>query len=146
MAPIMLNPQGFRLHSRMAYPMYYLVLLSFYSKSSRPGLLFLAQWWHVFCAWLRICKQSAMAPVVRVEPYELTLLNSNPGLLQKVKDVGWLSSFKKFSDSNPEVTRVFALSLVNYQAEVGDLCFRVDETSIANVTGLPLSGRKWFKY
>ena len=87
-----------------------------------------------------------MAPVVRVEPYELTLLNSNPGILQKVKDVGWLPFFEKFSDSNPEVTRVFALSLVNYQAEVGDLCFRVDERSIASATGLPLSGQRWFKY
>ena len=146
MAPIMLNPQGFRLHSRMAYPMYYLVLLSFYSKCSRPGLLSSAQWWHVFCAWLRICKQSAMAPVVRVEPYELTMLNSNHGLLQKVKDVGWLPFFEKFSDSNPEVTRFFAPSLVKYQAEVGDLCFRVDERSIASATGLSLDGKKWFKY
>ena len=87
-----------------------------------------------------------MAPVVRVEPYELTLLNSNPGLLQKVKDVGWLPFLEKFSDSNLEVTRVFALSLVKYQAEVGDLCFRVDERSVANATSLPLSGQKWFKY
>ena len=146
MAPSMSNPQGFRLHSRLAHPMYYLALLSLYSKCLRPGSLSLVQWWHVFCVWFRIYKQSVMAPVVRVEPYELTLLNSNPRLLQKVKDVGWLPFFEKFSDSNPEVTRVFALSLVNYQAEVGDLCFRVDERSIASATGLPLSGQRWFKY
>ena len=114
MAPIIPNPQGFRLHSHMAYPVHYLLLLSLGSKCSRPGLLSLDQWWHVICVWLRICKQPAMDPVVRVEPYELTLLNSNPRLLQKVKDVGWLPFFEKFSDSNPEVTRVFALSLVNY--------------------------------
>ena len=146
MAPIMLNPQGFHLHSRMAYPVYYLLLLSLGSKCSQPALLSLIQWWHVFCAWFHVYKQSVMAPVVRVEPYELTLLNSNPGLLQKVKDVGWLPFLEKFSDSNPEVTRVFALSLVNYQAEVGDLCFRVDERSIASATGLSLDGQKWFKY
>ena len=54
--------------------------------------------------------------------------------------------FEKFSDSNPEVTRVFALSLVNYQAKVGDLCFRVDERSIAAASDLSLSRKKWFKY
>ena len=146
MAPIMPNPQGFRLHSHMDYPVHYLLLLSLSSKCSRPGFLSLVQWWHLFCAWLRICKWLVMAPVVRVEPYELTLLNSNPGILQKVKDVGWLPFLEKFSDSNPEVTRVFALSLVNYKAEVGDLCFRVDERSIASATGLPLCRQKWFKY
>ena len=101
MAPIMLNPQGFRLHSRMAYPVYYLLLLSLGSKCSQPTLLLLIEWWRVFCAWFRIRKLTGMAPVVRVEPYELTLLNSNPGLLQKVKDVGWLQFLEKFSDSNP---------------------------------------------
>ena len=53
---------------------------------------------------------------------------------------------KKFSDSNPEVTRVFSLSLVDFQADVGDLRFRVDERSIAAATGLPLTGQRWFKY
>ena len=52
----------------------------------------------------------------------------------------------KFSDSNPEVTRVFALSLVDFQAEVGDLRFRVDERSVAVATGLSLTGERWFKY
>ena len=146
MALIMSNPQGFHLYLPMAHPLHYLLLLSLSSKCSQPTLLSLIQWWRVLGAWFRIHKRSAMAPVVRVEPYELTLLDSNPGLLQKVRDVGWLPFLERFSDSNPEVTRVFALSLVNYQAEVGDLCFRVDERSVANATGLPLSGQKWFKY
>ena len=64
-----------------------------------------------------------MAPVVRVEPCEMTLLNSDSGLAVKVEDIGWMPFLKKFSDSNPEVTRVFALSLVDFQAEVGDLRF-----------------------
>ena len=81
-----------------------------------------------------------MAPVVRVEPCEMTLLNSNPELSQKIKDVGWMPLFEKFFDSNPEVTRVFALSLTDFQVEVGDLRFRVDERSIAAATGLSLTG------
>ena len=97
----------------MAYPVHYLVLLSLYSKCSQLGLLSLAEWWYVFCVWLHIRNRPVMAPVVRVEPYEMTLLNSNPELAEKVRNVGWMPFFEKFSDSNPEVTRVFALSLVN---------------------------------
>ena len=68
-----------------------------------------------------------MVPVVRVEPCEMKLLESNPELSAKVGVVGWMSFISKFSDSNPEVTRVFVVSLVDFQAEVGDLHFRVDE-------------------
>ena len=87
-----------------------------------------------------------MAPVVRVEPCKMTLLNSDSELAVKVEDIWWMPFLKKFSDSNPEVTRVFALSLVDFQAEVGDLRFRVDERSIAAATGLALTGQRWFKY
>ena len=87
-----------------------------------------------------------MAPVVRVEPCEMTLLNSDSELAVKVEDIGWMPFLKKFSNSNPEVTRVFALSLVDFQAEVGDLRFWVDERSIAVATGLSLTGQRWFKY
>ena len=59
----------------------------------------------------RACAQLVMAPVVRFEPYEMKLLDSNPELSSKVAVVGWLSFISKFSDLNPEVTRVFAVSL-----------------------------------
>ena len=55
-----------------------------------------------------------MAPVVRVEPCEMKLLDSNPELLEKVEVVGWLPFVSKFLDSNPKVTRVFAVSLVYF--------------------------------
>ena len=87
-----------------------------------------------------------MAPVVRVEPCEMKLMDSNPELLEKVEAVGWLPFVSKFSDSNPEVTRVFAVSLVEFQAVVGDLYFRVDERLVALATGLSLTGKRWFKY
>ena len=87
-----------------------------------------------------------MVPVVRFEPYEMKLLDSNPELLTKVEAIGWLLFISKFLDSNPEVTRVFALSSVDFQVKVGDLQFRVDERSVALATGLPLTGERWFKY
>ena len=69
----------------------------------------------------RACAQLVMAPVVRFEPCEMKLLHTNPELLSKVEAVGWFSFIGKFSDSNPEVTRVFAVSLADFQVKVGDL-------------------------
>ena len=93
-----------------------------------------------YLVWLILCAftQSVMAPVVRVEPCEMKLLVSNPE--------PWFSFVSKFSDSNHEVMRVFIVSLVDFQAEVGDLRFRVDERSMALSTGLSLIGERWFKY
>ena len=90
----------------MAYFVHYLVSLSLRFKCSQFSFLYVVKLWHSFrvhlCTWI----QPGMAPVVRVEPYEMTLLDSNPELLSQVEDVGWLPFVKNFSDSNPEVTRV----------------------------------------
>ena len=87
-----------------------------------------------------------MAPVVRVDPCETKLLDSNPELLAKVEAAGWFPFIRRFSDSNPEVTRLFALSLADSRVKIVDLQFRVDERSVALATGLPLTGERWFNY
>ena len=146
------NLQGYSLRLCMAYSAYhkvkfhYLFLLSLYPECSFSNLLSCAELWYLFCVRLRALTRSVMALVVRVEPCEMTLLDSNPQLSAKVQAIGWMPFISKFSDSNPEVTRVFALSLVDFQAEVGDLRFRVDERSVAVATGLSLTGERWFKY
>ena len=38
------------------------------------------------------------------------------------------------------------MSFVDFQVEVGDLRFRVDERLVALATGLSLEGERWFKY
>ena len=81
-----------------------------------------------------------MAPVVRVEPDNTKLLDEDPELLAKVEVVGWLPFFSKFAYSNPEITRLFALSLVNGKAKVADLQFIVDEHTVALAMDLPLVG------
>ena len=123
MSLFMPNPQGYSLHLYMAYHVHHLVFLRLYSKFSRSRVLSLDELWNLFCVQLRAWTQPVMAPVVRVEPCEMTLLNSDSELAMKVEDIGWMLFLKKFSNSNPEVTRVFALSLVDFQAEVGDLRF-----------------------
>ena len=95
---------------------------------------------------LRVFVHEAMAPVVRVEPSDMKLLDSNPELLARVEAVEWLPFICKFTDLNPEVTRLFSLSLDDSMVKIADLQFRVDERSVAIATGLPLTGERWFKY
>ena len=83
---------------------------------------------------------AAMAPVVRVEPSDMKLLDSNPELLARVEAVGWLPFIHKFADLNPEVTRLFALLLDDSRVKIADLRFRVDERSVALATNLSLTG------
>ena len=116
-------------------------LLGLHREYSLSNSLSFFDLWYLFQVRFRACAQLVMAPVVRVEPYEMKLLDTNPELLTKVKAVGWLSFINKFSDSNPEVTRVFAVSFPNFQVKVGDLQFRVDERSVALATGFPLVGK-----
>ena len=121
-------------------------LLGLHPECSLSSLLPCFDLWYLFCVRLRAFALAAMAPVVRVEPRDTKLLDGNPKLLAKVETVGWLPFVHKFTDSNPEVTRIFALSLVDARVKVADLQFRVDERSVALATGLPLTGERWFKY
>ena len=120
MSPFMPNLQGCSPRLFMAYFPYhrfefhYFFLLSLYSECSFSKLMSCAELWYLFCVRLRALTQSVMVPVVRVEPYEMKLLDSNPELLAKVEVVRWLSFISKFFDSNPEVMRVFAVSLVDF--------------------------------
>ena len=147
------NFQDFRLCSLMVKSFYECLglhclwfLLGLHPECSLSGSLSCCELeylvWVIFHAYV----QSVMAPVVRVEPCEMKLLYSNPGLLARVKAVGWLSFINRFFDSNPEVTRVFAMSLADSRVTVGDIQFPVDERSVALATGLPLTGERWFKY
>ena len=121
-------------------------LLGLHPKCSLSSLLSCFNLWYLFCVQLRAFVLIAMASVVRVEPSDMKLLDGNPELLVKVEAVGWLPFIHKFTYSNPEVTRLFALSLADARAKVVDLQFRVDEHSVAVATVLPLTGERWFKY
>ena len=119
MSSFMPNLQGCNLRLFMAYFAYHKVkfhclyfFLGLHPKCSLSGSLSCAELWYLFCVQLHALTQSVMAPVVRVKPCEMKLLDSNPELLAKVEAVGWLPFVSKLSDSNPEVTRVFAVSLV----------------------------------
>ena len=120
-------------------------LLGLHPEFSLSSVLSCCDPLYLLCVQLRAFTLTAMAPVVRVEPNDTKLLDGNLELLAKVEAVGWLPFFCKFTDSNPEVTRLFSLSLVDARVKVADLQFRVDERSVSLATGLPLTGERWFK-
>ena len=145
--PFMAKFQGYRMHPPMSQSVYERIrfrclvfLLGLHPECSLSGSLSCFDLEYLFQVRFRACAQSVMAPVVRVEPCEMKLLDTNPEILSKVEVVGWLPFISKFLDSNPEVTRVFAVSLADFQVKVGDLQFRVDERSVALATGFPLVG------
>ena len=124
------NFQDFRLRSLMVKSFYECLglhclgfLLGLHPECSLSGYLSCCELEYLVWVILRAYEHSVMAPVVRVEPCEMKLLDSNPELLAKVEAVGWLSFVSKFFDLNPKVMRVFTVFLVDFQAEVGDLHF-----------------------
>ena len=138
MPPSMPGLQGCSLRPRMLQSVYECLglhclwfLLGLHPECLLSGSLPCCELEYLVLVILHAYVQSAMAPVVRFKPYEMKLLVSNPELLAKVDTFGCLSFVSKFLDPNLEVTRVFAVSLVDFQAEVGDIRFRVDERSIA---------------
>ena len=115
------NFQEFRLRSLMVQSIYECLglhclgfLLGLHPECSLSGSLSWCKLEYLIWVILRAFTQSVMAPVVRVEPCEMKLLDSNPELLAKVEVVGWLPFVSKFSVSNLKVTRVFAVSLVDF--------------------------------
>ena len=128
---------------RVHYPWFLLGLCSEWSLSSVLGY---CSSLYLLCVQLCAFTLIAMAPIVRVEPNNTKLLDENLELLAKVEAVGWLPFIHKFANSNPKVTRLFSLSLVDARVQVADLQFRVDECSVALAMGLPLAGECWFKF
>ena len=120
-------------------------LLGLHPECSLSSILSCCNPWYLLCVQLCAFALTAMAPVVRVEPNDMKLLDGNPELLAKVEAVGWLPFFRKFVDSNRGVTTLFSLSLVDARVKVADLKFIVVECAVSLATGLPLTGERWFK-
>ena len=96
-------------------------LLGLYPKWSPSSILCYCDPVYLLCVQLCAFTLVAMALVVRVEPNNTKLLDESPELLDKVEAVGWLPFIRKFADSNPEVTKLFSLSLVDARVKVPDL-------------------------
>jgi hypothetical protein len=83
--------------------------------------------------------------VVRTEPVDMHLFDTEPMAREVFQRVGCLSFCQNMQKGHPEVTRQFSLHFDGRRTKVGDLEFEVTEASISAATGIPITGEKWFK-
>jgi hypothetical protein len=83
--------------------------------------------------------------VVRTEPVDMHLFDTEPMAREVFQRVGCLSFCQNMQRGHPEVARQFALHFDGRKTKVGDLEFEVTEASISAATGIPITGEKWFK-
>jgi hypothetical protein len=83
--------------------------------------------------------------VVRTEPVDMHLFETEPMAREVFQRVGCLSFCQNMQRGHPEVTRQFSLHFDGLKTKVGDLEFEVTEASISAATGIPITGEKWFK-
>jgi hypothetical protein len=83
--------------------------------------------------------------VVRTEPVDMHLFETEPMAREVFQRVGCLSFCQNMQRDHPEVTRQFALHFDGWKTKVGDLESEVIEASISAATGIPIIGEKWFK-
>jgi hypothetical protein len=86
-----------------------------------------------------------MAPVVRIEPNGSQTLLMCDDAREDFKGQGWLVFLEKFQGFNLRTAKEFSLSFDGSQAKVGDIKVKVTEEFLGQATGIPLSGKKWFK-
>jgi hypothetical protein len=83
--------------------------------------------------------------IVRTEPYDMQLINSEPFFKESFQRVGCLNFCQKMQRGHPEVAKQFALNFSGTKTKVGMLEFEVSEHSISVATEIPDCGEKWFK-
>jgi hypothetical protein len=83
--------------------------------------------------------------VVRTEPMDMHLFETEPMERKVFQRVGCLSFCHNMQRGYHEVTRQFSLHFDGRKTKVGDLEFEVIEASISVATGIPLTSEKWFK-
>ena len=96
-------------------------LLGLHPECSLSSVLSCCNPLYLLCVQLRAFTLTAMALVVRVKPNDTKLLDGILELLTKVEAVEWLPFFRKFTDLNLEVTRLFVLLLVDARVKMAYL-------------------------
>ena len=79
-------------------------------------------------------------PTLREELGDIVYLKSHPEVCQIFKDSGCYKFCEKIQGSHQQVAEAFALSFDGLKAVIGREEFQVDESMLAEVTGLPRNG------
>ena len=80
----------------------------------------------------------------RHEPTNMQEFHRNAEVFAIFAAVGWTEFFQRLSGFHQETVLQFALNFTETHSEVRGLHIEVTEEIVAEVTGLPQSGRDWF--
>jgi hypothetical protein len=83
--------------------------------------------------------------IVRVEPHDPQLINSEPFFKEEFQRVDFLIFCEKMKRGHPEVAKKFALNFSGKNTKVGALEFEFSEQYIYKTIEIHVHGEKWFK-
>lgn len=83
--------------------------------------------------------------IVRTEPVDMCLFDTEPMAREMFRRAGCLSFCQNMQRGHSKVVKQFALNFDGKKTRVGDLEFEVTEASILAATGIPISRENWFK-
>ena len=81
----------------------------------------------------------------RLEPKEFNSADLHEKCLEIFENKQWISFFEKFNGHHEQVSMAFAETFNGEIARVGNLQIRLSEDVLAQVTGLPQQGERFFK-
>jgi hypothetical protein len=61
------------------------------------------------------------------------------------KNGGWLVFIQRFEGFNLSVAQQFSLTFERCRDKVGDVQLKLSEEFLSSTTGLPATGKRWFK-
>lgn len=85
--------------------------------------------------------------IVRIEPQTLTMVNSSPAIRVTFENAGCIPFCQMIQNMgyHTQLASLFALNFKNGRVKLGDVEIVITEKLIADATGLPTAGEKWFK-
>lgn len=86
-----------------------------------------------------------MEPMVRIDPNGAQALLSHEDSMDDLVVYGQDGFIKRIEGFNLKLAQAFTQSFDGTRAKIGDLQLKVTEGSIAEATGLPQEGDRWFK-
>jgi hypothetical protein len=83
-------------------------------------------------------------PAIRHEPGSIALLELHPEVYQIFQQAGWVDYFQRLQGFDPQQVLEFARNLQEGYSTVQGVRIPVSEDDIAQVSGLPVTGIRWF--
>ena len=85
-----------------------------------------------------------MGAPARYEPNNLDALSANREVFSIFWEVKWIKYFQRLNGFHEEIKFQFTLNLIGEHSEIRGLRIDVSEWALAEVTGLPKIGNRWF--